>query len=348
MAGTRLGRQELDGELIEDVEGALWTARRCSSGGRASAHERRSPLLARVVVGVDPPASAEGDACGIVGVRARRGRDRLCARRSAARRGCRPRAGRGRWRAAAERWGADRVVAEENQGGDMVESVLRASMPACRCRLVQRQPRQGGAGRAGRGLVRDRAGEAGRALSGARGRAVRADARRRLCRGRGGRPTGRTRWSGRGRADRAAPADAQGQGAVAGGVGRAGGAARSGAAPASDPVSALALLLRPARPLPAPAVLAALLRRERTTAAAATAATAAPAAIAALGLLRARSATLPAALAAPSACALGGAAGLAGRALHQALLLRFGLGRRGPALGMASLGMLDIFLLRRS
>src|SRR3546814_13370631 len=48
--GTRLGRQELDGELIEDVEGALWT--------RTLLEERRTrthPGLRRVVVGVDPP-----------------------------------------------------------------------------------------------------------------------------------------------------------------------------------------------------------------------------------------------------------------------------------------------------
>src|SRR3546814_13334017 len=59
--GTRLGRQELDGELIEDVEGAPWT--------RALPEERRTrthPGLRRVVVGVDPPAGVGGDAWCIV------------------------------------------------------------------------------------------------------------------------------------------------------------------------------------------------------------------------------------------------------------------------------------------
>ena len=59
--GTSLGRQELLGEMLGDVEGALWT--------RSLLEQCRSdeaPLLARVVVGVDPPASATGDACGIV------------------------------------------------------------------------------------------------------------------------------------------------------------------------------------------------------------------------------------------------------------------------------------------
>jgi len=60
--GTRLGRQELDGELIEEIEGALW--RRDLLERCRVAHVRGA--LARVVVAVDPPASAHGDACGIV------------------------------------------------------------------------------------------------------------------------------------------------------------------------------------------------------------------------------------------------------------------------------------------
>jgi len=61
--GTRLGRQELDGEMLEDVEGALWTRaliERC----RVEADSIGKPV--RVVIGVDPPATAHGDACGIV------------------------------------------------------------------------------------------------------------------------------------------------------------------------------------------------------------------------------------------------------------------------------------------
>src|SRR3546814_14543065 len=61
--GTRLGRQELSGELLEDVEGALWTralVERC----RVAADAIGKPM--RVVIGVDPPATAKGDACGIV------------------------------------------------------------------------------------------------------------------------------------------------------------------------------------------------------------------------------------------------------------------------------------------
>jgi phage terminase large subunit-like protein len=129
-AGTRLGRQELDGELLEDVPGALWTRaliERC----RVAA----APELVRVVVGVDPPASAEGDACGIVaaGV-ASDGRGYVLEDASAA--GLTPDGWARAVAACAARHEADRVVAEANQGGAMVETVLRTAEAALPVRLV--------------------------------------------------------------------------------------------------------------------------------------------------------------------------------------------------------------------
>ncbi len=61
--GTRLGRQELDGEIIEERADALWTRHLIESGRVTEA-----PPLQRIVVAVDPPASsAKGaDACGLV------------------------------------------------------------------------------------------------------------------------------------------------------------------------------------------------------------------------------------------------------------------------------------------
>ncbi len=129
-AGTRLGRQELDGELIDDVEGALWT--------RDLLERQRGavvPALVRVVVGVDPPAGTGGDACGIVCVAL--GEDGLAyVLEDASVAGLSP---EGWARAVAEcaaRHGADRVVAECNQGGDMVRSVLMAADCALPVRLV--------------------------------------------------------------------------------------------------------------------------------------------------------------------------------------------------------------------
>ncbi len=119
--GTRWGRQELNGELIDDAQGALWT-RDLIEHCRVAA----PPALARVVIAVDPPASAGGDACGIVAAGlGQDGKAYVLADHSI--RGASP----DRWAravaAAAEIWGADRVIAEANQGGDMVISTLRAA-----------------------------------------------------------------------------------------------------------------------------------------------------------------------------------------------------------------------------
>ncbi|MGE0179920.1 MAG: DNA-packaging protein [Sphingomonas sp.] len=122
--GTRLGRQELDGELIADAAGALWT--------RALVERCRAPIdlacdaqtWTRVVIGVDPPASADGDACGIV-VCGTDGEGIAWVLEDATVRGRSPEGWAAAVAAAAERWGAELVVAEANQGGDMVASVLR-------------------------------------------------------------------------------------------------------------------------------------------------------------------------------------------------------------------------------
>ncbi|MEY4268939.1 MAG: hypothetical protein RLZZ58_155 [Pseudomonadota bacterium] len=133
--GTRLGRQELDGDMIADVDGALWTramidaARARGMGGGGGAN------LVRVVVGVDPPASATGDACGIIvaGIDA----DGLCLVLADA---SVEKASPERWAravaAAAHLWQADRVIAEANNGGDMVSATLRTIDPALPVRMV--------------------------------------------------------------------------------------------------------------------------------------------------------------------------------------------------------------------
>jgi phage terminase large subunit-like protein len=119
--GTRWGRQELDGELLEDVEGALWTR-----AVLEACRVRDAPGLRRVVVGVDPPASVGGDACGIVAVGVDENQNGYVIA-DASVSGRSPEG----WAAAvaglAARVGADRVVAEANNGGDMVASVLRVA-----------------------------------------------------------------------------------------------------------------------------------------------------------------------------------------------------------------------------
>ncbi|HEX8654169.1 MAG TPA: terminase family protein [Allosphingosinicella sp.] len=136
--GTRLGRQELEGVLLEEAEGALWTRETIErsrvkgdshfqhGGARsmAGAGESDCPLV-RVVVGVDPPASA-GGTCGIVVCGA--GEDGILyvlADHSVA--GASPLGWAAKVAGAAEAWGADRVVAEINNGGAMVETTLRSA-----------------------------------------------------------------------------------------------------------------------------------------------------------------------------------------------------------------------------
>jgi len=142
---TTLGRQELDGELLTDIEGALWTRAlleacrttppplqgRGSGGGEAT----KTSGLTRIVIGVDPPASAHGDACGIVVCGAdEKGLATVLADESV------ERASPEQWARAvaraAEKWKADRVIAEANQGGAMVESVMRAADVGLPVRLV--------------------------------------------------------------------------------------------------------------------------------------------------------------------------------------------------------------------
>ena len=130
-ADTSLGRQEIEGEMLDEVDGALWT--------RALLEECRDLSLGdpplRVVIGVDPPASAAGDECCIVVCGMGAGQlGQVLADCSIAQ------ASPERWaRKVAEvarSWNADRVVAEANQGGDMVKSVLRAADISLPVKLV--------------------------------------------------------------------------------------------------------------------------------------------------------------------------------------------------------------------
>ena len=118
---TALGRQELDGEIIEERFGGLWR-REWIDAHRLTG----KPDLHRIVVAVDPPVTATGssDACGIIvaglGVDGRayvladrtiRGREPIVWARAAV--------------AAYRDYDADRIVAEVNQGGNLVANVLR-------------------------------------------------------------------------------------------------------------------------------------------------------------------------------------------------------------------------------
>ena len=130
--GTRLGRQELEAQILDDVEGALWD--------RAVIDETRvtdTPPLRRIVVAIDPAVTSgeKSDETGIVvaGV-GTNGEAYILDDRTM-------RASPNDWAAASvaayHRHKADMIVAEANQGGDLVENVLKAVDPRVPVHLVR-------------------------------------------------------------------------------------------------------------------------------------------------------------------------------------------------------------------
>ncbi|HYW17243.1 MAG TPA: terminase family protein [Allosphingosinicella sp.] len=137
--GSRLGRQELEGVLFDEVQGALWTRdliEACRTGASAGVGGGiGGGAYRRVVVGVDPPAGTDGDSCGIVICALRAdGIAEVVADLSVA--GLSPEGWARTVAGAAAGWGAHRVVAEANNGGKMVESVLRGADVSLPVKLV--------------------------------------------------------------------------------------------------------------------------------------------------------------------------------------------------------------------
>jgi phage terminase large subunit-like protein len=131
--GTRLGRQELDGELIEDRPDALWQRETIEQ-----ARIREAPPLEYIVVAIDPPVTSgpRADACGIVAAgRSEDGRAHILA--DATVQGVQPLD----WALAAvslyESLEADCIVAEVNQGGELVAEMLRQVAPTIAIRQVR-------------------------------------------------------------------------------------------------------------------------------------------------------------------------------------------------------------------
>lgn len=129
--GTTLGRQELEGEILDDVPGALWR--------RILIEERRTmdhPAFVRVVVAIDPSATSteSADECGIVVAAIdAAGIGYVLADVSL-------RASPNVWASKAvgayHRWFADRIVAETNNGGEMVGQIIRTLDPEIAYRAV--------------------------------------------------------------------------------------------------------------------------------------------------------------------------------------------------------------------
>ncbi len=120
-AGTRLGRQELEAEILEDRPDALWQRDRLDE-----MRLKQAPELVRIIVAVDPPITSHdrSDACGIIVAGLdEAGQGFVLADESLTQ------ASPLTWARAAVRafhlFEADRLIAETNQGGEMVESLIR-------------------------------------------------------------------------------------------------------------------------------------------------------------------------------------------------------------------------------
>ena len=129
--GTRLGRQELGGEIIDDVPGALWT-RSVLDGNRRKLSDDL-PAMQRIIISIDPAVKASKDTddtsetgIAVVGLGVD-GRGYLIDDRSC-------RLGPAGWAGVAvsafDYYEGDAIVAEVNQGGDMVEQVIKAVRPS--------------------------------------------------------------------------------------------------------------------------------------------------------------------------------------------------------------------------
>src|SRR5207248_2488988 len=144
--GTRLGRQELNAEILDDVPGALWS-RALIEETRWPVH-KKVPDLVRIVVAIDPAVSTgeDADETGIiVAGKDANGHGYVLADQSA-------RYAPTEWARAAialyRQHKADRIVAEVNNGGEMVESTIRMIDPnisysavrASRGKVVRAEP----------------------------------------------------------------------------------------------------------------------------------------------------------------------------------------------------------------
>lgn len=129
-SGTRLGRQELDGVMLVDTEGALWTHDMIEQ-----ARIRTIPPLDRVIVALDPAVSSndKSDACGIIVAGAQTQGPpqdwRAYVLADCTIRGVGPVGWACAAIAAMDQYGAERLIAEVNQGGQLVEEVIRQVDP---------------------------------------------------------------------------------------------------------------------------------------------------------------------------------------------------------------------------
>lgn len=127
--GTRTGSQEIYGELIEDVEGALWNHDTILYSDQELTPRDIRDMNVRVVVGVDPSGTSKGDECGIVVAAATTNSPKIYYILEDSSFQGTPNAWASKVNSMYEKWMADKVIAEVNFGAEMVTEVLHNVAP---------------------------------------------------------------------------------------------------------------------------------------------------------------------------------------------------------------------------
>lgn len=125
-AGTRLGRQEIDAQMLDDDPGAMWSRELID---RARIQHENLPQLKRVVVAIDPSTTSgeNADETGIIAAGVdHRDHAYILADESGV-------MAPNEWARKAirlyDKFGADKIIGETNNGGDMIENTIRALAP---------------------------------------------------------------------------------------------------------------------------------------------------------------------------------------------------------------------------
>jgi phage terminase large subunit-like protein len=136
-AGTRLGRQEIEAEILEDVPGALWSRRNLDEN-RVRIED--VPPIVRLVVSIDP-AITSGDSANETGIIVAGIAGTLTNQHGYTLEDMSLRGSPDQWArravSAYRKYEADKIVAEANQGGEMVERVIRSVAPDVPVKLVR-------------------------------------------------------------------------------------------------------------------------------------------------------------------------------------------------------------------
>lgn len=133
-ANSVYGRQELEGEVIDDPEGAIWTRSDIERARNLAIPEN----FDRIIVAVDPPSSSgtNADACGVIVAASFGNGHHAAILADYSSQGQNPKDWAQTIALAYEEFGADCILAEANQGGEMIREIINIAAPSAPIRLI--------------------------------------------------------------------------------------------------------------------------------------------------------------------------------------------------------------------